>query len=387
MLVRMYAAISISTLFMIAGCGSGAGDAEPAAEKAVLDLLVLTPGELGRLGVEDVVLAEASTEAEILAPAHVLLDPRRHAKISSLVEGRVKNVLVGQGERVRAGQALATIESMSVGQLIAEFLVSSARNYAAAAELRRLSTLRAEKIASEKQFDLSSSEAASAAAEYEAAAKKMLAAGFSRNELDALLKNPEGFEPVLKLKSPINGIVAGVSISIGAEAGPSIILFEVVDPAVVLVEGNIFEKDMPFVSTGQEVIFETQSYPGRIYAGRLQSIGAVIDEKSHTLPVRCEVRNTDGGLKPNLFGRLSIKAGNSRRALMLPLDALVYDGKERRVFVRINDSTYAYRKIDTGKEADGRIEILAGLQEGDRIAGKGGFNRKSRLKLSGGGEE
>jgi RND family efflux transporter MFP subunit len=200
--------------------------------------------------------------------------------------------------------------------------------------------------------------------------------------LSTLRNDPESFEPVLKLRAPISGVVSMRDASIGQPVGPGRILFSLLATDAALIEGSVFENDFPLLSSGQTATFVTAAYPDHTFAGTISYIAPMVDDKSHSLPVRCSVPNSGELLKPYMYGRLDIRTAVRDSILTVPQSAIVFDGSDRFVFIAVDDLEFSYRRVETGREFDNSVEILRGVTPGERVVSDGVFHLKSRYKLS-----
>jgi cobalt-zinc-cadmium efflux system membrane fusion protein len=115
------------------------------------------------------------------------------------------------------------------------------------------------------------------------------------------------------------------------------------------------------------------AYPGRTFNARITYVAASIDPNTHRLPVRAEVENPDGALKPEMFATFNILTGEDRPTLAIPESALVYDGETAHVWTMNRArQTIASREVTIGRMADGMAEILHGLQPGEEVITSGG---------------
>jgi membrane fusion protein, heavy metal efflux system len=113
------------------------------------------------------------------------------------------------------------------------------------------------------------------------------------------------------------------------------------------------------------------AFPGRVFKATLTYVAAAIDSGTHRLPVRAEVENPDGALKPEMFATFSIITGNAVSAPAVPEAAVVYEGQTARVWTAGKDKTVGLRQIRPGRTQDGMVEVLAGLQPGESVVTSG----------------
>jgi cobalt-zinc-cadmium efflux system membrane fusion protein len=122
---------------------------------------------------------------------------------------------------------------------------------------------------------------------------------------------------------------------------------------------------------GEPVEVRVLAYPGRVFKAKIAWVASSVDPNTHRLPVRAEVENPDGALKPMMFANFSIITGGAIEAPAVPQSAIVYEGEEARVWVARNDGTIASRTIRTGRMSDGMVEVSSGLNPGEKVVTSG----------------
>jgi membrane fusion protein, heavy metal efflux system len=123
--------------------------------------------------------------------------------------------------------------------------------------------------------------------------------------------------------------------------------------------------------TGLPLEVYVLAYPDRLFKGKISWVAPSIDSKTHRLPVRAEVENADGALKPGMFANFSIITGQVSTAPAVPLSAVVYEGERARVWVAGDGGSLALREIRTGRSGDGMVEVPAGLSAGEKVVTSG----------------
>jgi len=113
------------------------------------------------------------------------------------------------------------------------------------------------------------------------------------------------------------------------------------------------------------------AYPGQVFKGKVSYVAPSIDPNTHRLPVRADVENPDGALKPGMFANFSIITGAASTAPAVPQSAIVYEGEQARVWVAGEGDTLALREIRTGRTSEGLLEVLAGLSPGEKVVTSG----------------
>jgi cobalt-zinc-cadmium efflux system membrane fusion protein len=115
------------------------------------------------------------------------------------------------------------------------------------------------------------------------------------------------------------------------------------------------------------------AYPQRVFKATVTYVAALVDPVTHRLPVRAEIDNRDGALKPEMFASFRIITSDAVQAPAVPEAAVVYEGESAHVWVVAGDGLLALRPIRTGRNNDGLVEVLDGLKPGEQIVTKGGL--------------
>ncbi|MBC7365153.1 MAG: efflux RND transporter periplasmic adaptor subunit, partial [Candidatus Aminicenantes bacterium] len=184
--------------------------------------------------------------------------------------------------------------------------------------------------------------------------------------------------PVITLYSPIKGKVVEIKVVPGEMVDQAKDMMVIVDPRVLWVDAEIFEKDIARVHPGQKVEITVPAYPGKTFVGRISYVGDVLKEETRTITVRTEVENKNLELKPGMFATLKINLNGDRKVLAVP-EAAVCDQKgEKFVFVPQGEG-FELRKVELGARQDGFYEVISGLKEGELVVTTGSFQLKSKL--------
>jgi cobalt-zinc-cadmium efflux system membrane fusion protein len=135
------------------------------------------------------------------------------------------------------------------------------------------------------------------------------------------------------------------------------------------------------VRPGQPVEVQVPAWPGRTFTSRLDYVAPAIDPATHRLTVRAVINNADGALRPEMLATLRIKASEANTVPAVPATAVVYEGAHGHVWVVAADGSIGLREIRVGRSNDGLVEVLAGLQVGERVVTRGSLfiDRAARL--------
>jgi cobalt-zinc-cadmium efflux system membrane fusion protein len=196
-------------------------------------------------------------------------------------------------------------------------------------------------------------------------------------EIAALEAQPtQKLEPVAIVPAPIGGTITqrqiGVGQYINSEAGGATNpVYTISDLSTVYLIANVREADAPLMHVGDPVEVRVLAYPDRVFKAKISWIAASIDPNTRRLSVRADVENPDGALKPGMFASFSIITGNTQTAPAVPQSAIVYEGNATRVWVAGDDGTIAARSIRIGQIANGMVEVLDGLSQGEKVVTSG----------------
>lgn len=206
------------------------------------------------------------------------------------------------------------------------------------------------------------------------------------------LRRDQGETPVstYDVRAPFSGtilergrIVPGVVID-GQEQ-----LFTMADLLEVWVEAHVHEGDFSLLqqAEGGTIEFTTAAYPGRVFEGRVLYTGDLVDEKSRTIRMIAQAQNPDRLLKPGMFVEIRVRAEDPQELPLAPSTAILTEGDERFVFVRIDPERFERRVIRTGRrdEEEGVVAVLEGLDPGDRVVVAGAYELKAELIAEGEG--
>jgi len=189
------------------------------------------------------------------------------------------------------------------------------------------------------------------------------------------LERSQTINPVATLTAPIAGVVVDRQVGPGQylQSGGATPVFTIADPSSVWLLANVRETDAGLVKLGQPVDVHVLAYPKRAFKARVTYVAALVDAVTHRLPVRAEIDNHDGALKPEMFANFRILTGDASESAAVPAAAVIYEGDAAHVWVIVGDGLLELRAIHTGRSSEGLIEVLDGLKPGERVVTKGGL--------------
>jgi cobalt-zinc-cadmium efflux system membrane fusion protein len=320
------------------------------------------------VGIETVQAVEHTISREIKAPATVAYDATLVAQVNPRAGGVVRKVWVEVGSRVKPGTPMAVIESATVGADRSRLYAAAARAEVAEAHYLREKALHDKGISARKEMLEARQEWEEARAGVSAveAALKVVGPGTS----------DEGGYIVV---SPQAGVVTERNVSVGQVVHGEEMLFEIVDTSRVWIEIDIKEVDLASARVGQTTILTFDALGDREFRGRIDYIAPQVDPKTRTARARVVLKNTDGVLRANLYGKARIIVSASKESVVVPRDAVQYARGATLVFVRLADNEYETRRVEASPvDSDDYLVALAyGVSPGEDVVTTGSFLLKT----------
>jgi cobalt-zinc-cadmium efflux system membrane fusion protein len=195
--------------------------------------------------------------------------------------------------------------------------------------------------------------------------------------------NEPGALSTLVLRTPFDGLVEDVSVARGERVKTGDRLFVVADTGMLWVRAQIHERQwtMVEVEEGQEVRVNVPGSAEHNTTARINHVGATVEAESRSVPLVAELKNDDAHYKPGMFVWVDLPQGKSRDVPTVPAAAVVRHEGQAFVFVPDGDGRYRRVNVETGAEADDRVEVTSGLEVGQQVVVKGAFTLKSELLL------
>lgn len=306
-------------------------------------------------------------------------DQTRYAEVGVPVTARVVCLLASPGASVRAGQVLAEAQSTELGRARADHDAATARVTLARAALDRKRAL-ADRIVPRREVQEAEAELAAAQAELRAALAMLQALGASPTR--------GGDASRLPLVAPIGGTVIERNIALGQMIDPEHVAFRIGDLGSLWLVAHVFERDAVRVAIGAPARVTLAAYPGETFTGRVTHVGRQVETQSRTIPVRVELANPQQSLRPGMSASAWLQVATAgQNVVTVPVAALQRVRDQWVVFVPKSARTFEIRTVGRGRDLQGEVEILSGLQPGETVVVEGAFLLKAEAeKADGGGE-
>jgi len=328
------------------------------------------------------------------------------------VSGYLERIDVHLGDSVRQGQVIAQIDRTDFLQKVREIEAKVAQAKAQlkeietgtrAEELRqaeeavrqaqsrfenaklqheRIEALYRREVISKKERDAANMEYTVAEAQLASSQQqlKLLRDGARQEVRDATQAKLKEMEAILEQERtrlqntlivvPFRGEISRKYVDAGALVSSSTPLVNLVHIETLKVIANVLEKDIPLLRTGMKAKVRVESYPERIFEGRVEKINSTLDLSTRTLQAEIYIPNPYRLLKPGMFAKLEMVLLEKPGALVIPRHAVIEEGGSKSIFI-VQGNQALRKKVVTGYEQDQVVEILEGVSEGDQVVVRG----------------
>jgi len=269
---------------------------------------------------------------------------------SARVGGRLDEILVFEGARVKKGQALAKLYSPDYISAQNELLLAK-------------NTVRTFQEAGNRDL-LNDAEATE-----QSAINKLHVLGASDEDIAQLINAGVSSDHLI-IRAPLAGVVAKRNMDPGAYLNVGDSLMSIVDTGILWFYGNVYEQDYSKIGLGQELQLQSAALPGKKFKGHVSFLAPGIDPVTHALSVRCDIPNPHGDLRPEIFVTASLRVG-ARKAVIVPSSALVRIKDESYVIIDAGNGVYQRAAVTANNLEDGRTAVLSGLKGTERVVTTG----------------
>ena len=313
------------------------------------DAVKISPSIVNNLGVRSAIAERGRLWRLIETVGYVNVDENRITHIHLRTKGWIEKLLIkSAGERVKKGQLLFEFYSPELVQ----------------AQDEHLQALRA---GSKSLFTASK--------------ERLLALGISHKQIQQLVKTRKVSQYV-QVYAPQDGVVDELNVREGMYVTQDQEVMSLADLSSVWIVAEVFEKQAQWVQPGQEAQVRLSYQPGRQWKGEVEFVYPNLNADTRTLSVRLRFDNKDESLKPNMFASVSIFAGPKENIIIIPREALIRTGAQERVVLAEGEGRFSVRSVQAGMESGQWVEVLHGLEEGERIVTSGQFLIDSEASLS-----
>ncbi|MFH1528076.1 MAG: efflux RND transporter periplasmic adaptor subunit [Bacteroidota bacterium] len=325
----------------------------------------IDPVTVQNIGVKIETVKKQKLQNVIRTTGKVDYDERKVTTITTKIMGWVEKLFVDYtGKYISNGQPLFEIYSPE--------LVSTQEEYLQA--IRYL-----------KKVSNSSDDVKNGARELVNSAKRrLLYWDISEKDIDEIEKNNTP-KKTLTIYSPVNGTVVEKMVFQGQQVMAGMGLYKVADLSNVWVMADIYQVDLPWIKLGQKVDLELSYLPGKTYKGTVTYIYPYLNEETKTIKVRTEVTNTSNyDFKPGMFAIVKLVSPISVEAVVVPDQAIIRTGERTIAVMSLGGGYFDPRDVKLGVASAGLVQVLEGIQEGEKIVVSSQFliDSESNLKAA-----
>lgn len=205
--------------------------------------------------------------------------------------------------------------------------------------------------------------------------------GLSTEQIDDIEQRGKSSKE-LPILSPVSGHIIMKDVVQGSSVMAGMMLYRIADLSVIWVMVDVYEQDLPLLKTGLQASFSLSYLPAETFTGRVSYIYPMLDDMSRTVKVRLEFANAGLKLKPGMFGTATIRTSFGER-LVVPRDAVLDTGKRQVVFVDQGNGYLEPRLVHTGQRTADFVEVLQGLEAGERVVSSARFLIDSESTVQG----
>lgn len=365
--------VLVSALVLgLSACGPQTSSTKPEASQPPADpaLVQVGPEMAKRFQVEPVTMTDIVEFQNV--PGRIEANDRMVTRIGAAVTGRVTEVMVDVGDRIAAGQSLATIASPELSQTQMSYLRAHSSASLAERAVERARLLFQADVIGAAELQRRESELAVARAESRALGDQLRLMGLSAQGLERL-KEQGTLQPVGQVLASQAGIVIERKVSSGQVAQPGDPLFTVADLSNVWVVGALPEQTAKAVQVGQRVDIEVPALDGKTITGKIVYVGDTVSPETRTVPIRTQVDNPKRDMKPQMLATMRIR-GEERRQLVVPQESVIRENEQDHVYVLVAPGQYRLTPVELGHALNDARPVLKGLRENDQVVTHGAFH-------------
>lgn len=371
-----------------------------------------TAESLEKVGVDIAIVGEKPIVEAVTANGEIVYDETRMAHLSSRVGGTVGHVAKKVGDRVKKGDVLALVDAADVGRAKSEFVQAITQLRLHQKNVERLRPLAGSVIPGKQLLEAQTAAEAARTQLHQAQqalvnlgllveaeefadltaeqiSKRIQTLGLTADVL-AEIDQSQQTSNLLPLRSPLDGVIVNRTAVEGEMAATNTPLFDVADTSKLWLNLNVRQEDARYVAHGQTVLFRaSDSGNDPADKGTVSWISTSADDVTRTVRVRVDLPNADGRLRANTFGAGEIVLRDEPKAIVVPSEAIHWDGTCNVVFVRDKDffkpdapKLFHVRSVRPGVKNGSNTEIIAGLLPGEVIASKNSVILEAQLLKS-----
>jgi len=213
------------------------------------------------------------------------------------------------------------------------------------------------------------------------ATERLLSLGVDREQINQVIRRGKASQTI-EIKALANGVIASLNIREGGYLSPAQAVISAGPLNEVWVDAEVFERQAHWLTNGSQASMTLDALPGKAWQGEVDYVYPILDPKTRTLRMRLKFANPNGELKPNMFANITLQPVSDSEVLTVPKSSVIRSGGMTRVVLAQGEGKYRSARIETGREADDKVEVLQGLNQGDRIVTSAHFMLDSESSQS-----
>ena len=216
-----------------------------------------------------------------------------------------------------------------------------------------------------------------------AARQRLVLLGIPESRIRAL-ENGSAPSARMTIAAPRSGVVTELGVREGASVAAGTVLMRINGLDPIWIDAAVPERDAAAIRAGTAVRAAVRARPAQVFEGVVDTLLPSVDASTRTLTARIILPNADGDLVPGMFADVNFEAPSEEaRAVLVPSEAVIDSGDRRTVIVATGEGRFRAQEVRVGAEAEGQIEVLQGIEDGDVVVLSGQFLIDSEASLSG----
>jgi cobalt-zinc-cadmium efflux system membrane fusion protein len=353
---------------LVLGCNE---EKKPAGESPTGDPLDFATNPDALKYVQVASVKREKIRPQISLPGKIAFDEDHTQRVAAPIDGRVHQLKVKLGDKVKVGTPLIELTSPQVAQLQSDLRKAEEDATIAKKAFDRAKALKADDAISGKDYAQAEADQRKSEAEMQRVRAQLLVLGIG-----------DRASVIATLSAQVAGTVVERNVLPGQEvrADSAQPLLTVADLGTVWATGEIYEADLSLVDPGDKVEVRVPAWPDDVFKGEVVYVGDVVDPVARTVKVRCAIANPKLMLKPEMFATVKVDAGEELNAILLPSEAVLTNGDRTEVVARGDDKHFEVRPVKVGTEVDGRVRVYDGIKEGEVVVTKGALFARQEIR-------
>ncbi|NAZ46889.1 efflux RND transporter periplasmic adaptor subunit [Vibrio toranzoniae] len=211
--------------------------------------------------------------------------------------------------------------------------------------------------------------------------ERLITLGVDKAQIRSITRRGKASQNI-EIKAPAGGVIASLNIREGGYLSPAQAVISAGPLDEVWVDAEVFERQAHWISSGSNAEMTLDAIPGKEWQGNVDYVYPILDPKTRTLRVRLKFSNPNGELKPNMFANIALKPISDDAVLTIPRSSVIHSGGMTRVVLSEGEGKYRSARIEVGREAGEKIEVLQGLTQGEHIVTSAHFMLDSESSQS-----